>query len=225
MKILAVSDVESKYIWDYFDPEVFRDIDLIVSCGDLSAKYLSFLVTMIPKPLLYVPGNHDKRYATDPPEGCIPLDGRLLVWHGLRIMGFGGCKSQRAAAHEYTEEQMWRKVRRMDGAVRRAGGLDILVTHAPAIGLGDRDDSFHEGFEAFRWLDEVCRPRLHLYGHCHINTNPRDRSAVMTFGTTTLVNACGYRIVELDPAPPAQPPCPPPRSLPLFGRPRSFDFS
>ena len=60
MKILVVSDIESKFIWDHFDPERFRDVKMIISCGDLSARYLSFLVTMIPCPLFYVPGNHDK---------------------------------------------------------------------------------------------------------------------------------------------------------------------
>ena len=48
MKILVVSDIESKFIWDHFDPERFRDVKMIISCGDLSARYLSFLVTMIP---------------------------------------------------------------------------------------------------------------------------------------------------------------------------------
>ena len=35
------------------------EYDLILSCGDLSARYLSFLVTMARCPLLYVHGNHD----------------------------------------------------------------------------------------------------------------------------------------------------------------------
>lgn len=69
MKILVVSDIESKFIWDHFDPERFRDVKMIISCGDLSARYLSFLVTMIPCPLFYVPGNHDKRYEKEPPGG------------------------------------------------------------------------------------------------------------------------------------------------------------
>ena len=87
MKILVVSDKESKFIWDHFDPERFRDVNLIISCGDLSPSYLSFLVTMIPCPLLYVPGNHDKKYELHPPEGCVNIDGRLLIYKGIRILG------------------------------------------------------------------------------------------------------------------------------------------
>ena len=67
MKILLVSDEESQYIWDHFDPERFRGVELIVSCGDLDSSYLSFLATMIPAEVLYVHGNHDKQYRKIPP--------------------------------------------------------------------------------------------------------------------------------------------------------------
>ena len=35
MKLLLVSDKEESYIWDHFDMERFKDIDFILSCGDL----------------------------------------------------------------------------------------------------------------------------------------------------------------------------------------------
>ncbi len=59
MKILLVSDQESKFIWEHFDTDRFKDIDFILSSGDLKSEYLSFLVTMVNKPLFYVHGNHD----------------------------------------------------------------------------------------------------------------------------------------------------------------------
>lgn len=33
MKILAVADEESKYLWEYYEPSKLRDIDLIIGCG------------------------------------------------------------------------------------------------------------------------------------------------------------------------------------------------
>lgn len=42
MKILALADMESKALWDYFDRDKIQDVDLILSCGDLKASYLSF---------------------------------------------------------------------------------------------------------------------------------------------------------------------------------------
>ncbi len=108
LRALVVSDHESEYIWDYFDANVFAGTDVIVSCGDLKPEYLSFLVTMIPAPLLYVRGNHDERYRTRPPEGCIDLEKDSCVVKGVRFVGFGGCKSTKPAENQYTEQEMER---------------------------------------------------------------------------------------------------------------------
>ena len=63
MKILAIADEESKYLWDYFEKSKLEGIDLIISCGDLDPRYLSFLATFTSAPVLYVHGNHDDKYA------------------------------------------------------------------------------------------------------------------------------------------------------------------
>ena len=54
MKILVIADEESQKIWDFFRKEDYADIDLVISCGDLKADYLSFIATMIAVPVLYV---------------------------------------------------------------------------------------------------------------------------------------------------------------------------
>lgn len=206
MKILVVSDIESKYIWDHFDPERFRDVKMIISCGDLSAKYLSFLVTMIPAPLFYVPGNHDKRYEKEPPEGCINIDGRVVIYKGIRIMGLGGCKSPQPKTYEYSDEQMWRKVQKLEPQLKKVKGLDLFVSHAPAIGLGDGPDLFHEGFQSFRYVDDVYKPAIHFYGHRHLGENPMDRRAIYPYNDTVMINACGYKLVDFDPGVPMERP-------------------
>ena len=48
MKILAIADEESKYLWDFFEKSKLDGIDLIISCGDLDPRYLSFLVPSPP---------------------------------------------------------------------------------------------------------------------------------------------------------------------------------
>lgn len=213
MRLLVVSDVESKFIWDHFDREYFHGVDLILSCGDLSAHYLSFLVTMLPCPLLYVPGNHDKKYSVAPPLGCTDLDGRLILRNGLRILGLGGCKSNRGLLHEYTDRQMWTRVRRLEPAIRRMGGIDLLLTHAPAQGLDDGPDAFHEGFEAFRYLLDQYAPAYHFYGHVHRSHSPVDRRAFHRYGDTIQVNTTGYKLIDLPEQLPQRPL--PPRA-PLF---------
>ena len=91
MKILVLSDEPDKKLWDYLDRRRLEGIDLILSCGDLKASYLSFLVTMGRSPLLYVHGNHDGSYRQRPPEGCDCIEDRVYVYKGLRILGLGGC--------------------------------------------------------------------------------------------------------------------------------------
>ena len=56
LRILAVSDEESKFIWEHFDPELFRGVDLILSCGDLKAsrsEELCFIFPSFPPPRHY----------------------------------------------------------------------------------------------------------------------------------------------------------------------------
>ena len=47
MKILAVADEESKYLWEYYEPSKLRDIDLIIGCGDLSRHYMNFITRLL----------------------------------------------------------------------------------------------------------------------------------------------------------------------------------
>ena len=79
MRLLLIADTESPYFWDYFSRSKMDGIDLILSCGDLKAEYLTFLVTMGHAPLLYVHGNHDGGYEQRPPEGCDCLDDKLVT--------------------------------------------------------------------------------------------------------------------------------------------------
>ncbi len=196
LKLLAVSDFESKYIWDHFDPAVFRGTELILACGDLKASYLSYLVTMIPAPLFYIHGNHDAAYLHAPPEGCTDIDGRVVVFKGLRIGGLGGCKGA-IGAYQYTEPQMAKRVKKFESAIKKVKGLDIFITHAAPLGLGDGPDVFHQGFASFRYLDETYAPRYHFYGHYHLSGSPVNNKALLQHGATTLVNTSGYRIMEL----------------------------
>lgn len=196
MKILAVSDEESPFIWDYFDRSFFAGVELILSCGDLHRDYLEFLATLLPAPLMYVPGNHDKRFITNPPGGCINIDGRVETFKGLRICGLGGCKSLNPrAAYEYSEPVMAKRAQKLRRPIRHAGGLDILITHAPAEGLGDGKDSFHQGFAVFRNILDEYRPKLYCFGHQHRRYGIVD--APEQHGNTRLVNACGYKIIDI----------------------------
>ena len=144
MKILAVSDEEAKTFYEYYTPGKLDGFDLIIACGDLHTAYLEFLVTMANCPLLYVHGNHDEGNRREP-EGCVCIDDELYICKGLRIMGLGGSYKYRDGKYMYSERQMRRRIARLYWKLRRAGGVDILVTHAPAYEINDLDNPTHRG--------------------------------------------------------------------------------
>ncbi len=188
MKILAVSDEECPALWDFYVPGRLAEYDLILSCGDLKPTYLSFLVTMARCPLLYVHGNHDLSYQSQPPEGCDCIDGQLVVYNGLRILGLGGCRKYHPGEHQYTEAQMRRRIAKLRLAIWRSGGVDLVVTHAPPRGLGDREDPAHLGFQALRDLLDRYRPAMLVHGHVHMrydHTLPREQD----YNGTRIINA------------------------------------
>jgi Icc-related predicted phosphoesterase len=228
MIILAVSDHEQRRLYDAFDAERWvGKIDLAISCGDLRPGYLSFLVTMLETPLLYVAGNHDARYRTDPPEGCDDVDGRLVTHGALRIGGIAGCLRYNAGADEYqfSERQMRWRVRRLATAVWRAGGVDIMVSHAAPIrcpftphrcphpaGAGkpcihpeieehpdicpEALDPAHRSVPAFNQAIARWKPRLWLHGHNHLEYGRGPR--LWWLGETQVINADGHVIIDTE---------------------------
>ena len=62
IKVLAVSDQVVDRIYTLAVNEHFKNVDLILGCGDLPYTYLEYLVSVLGVPLYYVPGNHDPEY-------------------------------------------------------------------------------------------------------------------------------------------------------------------
>ena len=195
MKILVVSDEEDQFLWDFYTPGRLKGIDLILSAGDLKAEYLSFLVTMANRPLLYVHGNHDGSYAQRPPEGCQCIDGKLVTVGGLRILGLGGSALYNGGPHQYTERQMRWRIHRLRLKLALTGGVDIVLTHAPVRGFGDEDNMTHRGFEAFLPLLDQYQPRYLVHGHIHQRYGA-NRPRCYQYNETTIVNATGRYILE-----------------------------
>jgi len=168
MRILAIADEESAYLWDYFEKSKLEGVDLIISCGDLAPEYLSFLTTLTSIPVLYVHGNHDEKYDRNPPEGCICIDDKIYVHEGVRILGLGGSMRYSSGKYQYTDFEMSARVKRLGFKLMRRRGFDILVTHAPAYQLNDGEDLPHQGFKAFLALMKKYKPKFFLHGHVHM---------------------------------------------------------
>lgn len=197
MRILAIADEESRYLWDFYEKSKLEGIDLIISCGDLKPEYLSFLVTLTTVPVLYVHGNHDGKYENNPPEGCICIEDKVYVHEGIRILGLGGSMRYSQGQYQYTEKQMKRRAARLRLPLLLKGGFDILVTHAPAYQLNDGRDLPHQGFQVFRTLLDKYKPKYFLHGHVHMSYG-RQHKRYDKYQDTHVINAFERCVFEFE---------------------------
>ena len=196
MRILALADEEVMAFWDHYVPGRLKEYDLILSSGDLHAAYLSFIVTMARAPVMYVHGNHDTGYAVTEPEGCDSIDGQIVEYRGLRILGLGGCVWYRPGAHQYTEREMRKRIRKLRWEIAKYGGVDIVVTHAPPLGVGDGDDAAHQGFESFLELIDRYKPKYLLHGHVHLRYGT-DTTREREYHGTRVINVCEKYVIDI----------------------------
>jgi len=191
MKILVVGDKESKYIYDYFDYDRFKDVDFIISTGDLRSGYLSFLVSMLNVPLYYVPGNHDRGYLENAPDGCINVDGKLVRHGNVRIFGLGGSMQYNMGPYQYTEKEMQTRYNKSKLKIFFSGGIDIFVTHAPAYHINDAEDQCHCGFKSFIEILKRYNPSLYVHGHQHLNYG-HNQTRILHYNETWIINSFEY---------------------------------
>jgi predicted phosphodiesterase len=224
-RILAVSDSVDPALYDHFNVERWRaeKIELIISCGDLPAYYLSYLVSRFDVPLYYVKGNHDESYREEPPEGGESIDGKLITVDGLRILGLGGAPRYNDGENQYTEAGMNWRIACQKPRIWLAHGIDLLVTHAPPqycplaqsvcpkpAGVGrpciqparsgretcyDAADRPHRGFNAFTEMIHSYHPRFLLHGHTHLSFGSAKR--LVEVDDTKVVDVHGYYLLDL----------------------------
>lgn len=202
VKVLAISDQVANLVYSQHIRERFRDVELVVSCGDLPPNYLEFIVSALNVPVLGVRGNHDHGRAFDAVPrgtlgpGTIDLHGRVVDSHGLLIAGLEGSLDYNGGPHQYSERGMRLQIARLLpqlllNKLRHGRYLDILVTHAPPRGIHDQPDRCHQGFAVLRDFMARFRPRYLLHGHIHLY----DRQTITRtrFADTTVLNAYGFR--------------------------------
>jgi len=205
MKILAVSDQVVEGIYSSHIRGRFGDVELVLSCGDLSYSYLEYIATMLNVPCLFVHGNHDcPEYTADGctligPGGWVNLDGRSVEAKGLLLAGLeGSIRYRPRAPFQYTESEMAYKVWRLAPAllmnrVLYGRYLDILITHSPPFGIHDGADLPHCGFRAFLGFMARFRPRYLLHGHKHVYGPEPSRTHYLG---TEVINVYPFRVIE-----------------------------
>jgi len=207
VKILAVTDEISKALYDYFEPERWRDIDLVLSAGDLPPEYLDFLATTLGAPVVYVRGNHDGDFERQRYAGLENVHGRIVRVKGLTIAGFEGSRRYNDGPVQYSERQMRAIFAQVLLKTVRRGTPDLVLTHAPPAGVHDGGDLCHHGFETFNAAIRAWSPAYFVHGHVHAYDPLAE--LVTRVGATTVLNAYPYRVftvrldsIATDPRPP-----------------------
>jgi Icc-related predicted phosphoesterase len=210
MRILTISDEIVPAIYSLNIKQRFGDVDFVLSCGDLPLYYVEFVVTMLSVPCFYIWGNHDGPETQQGGEtvtearGATNLEGRCIEHNGLLIGGLGGSLRYKSdGTNMYSDAEMMRRVYRlmprlMLNKLRHGRHLDILITHAPPLGIHNGPDYPHRGFKAFLWLMDRIQPRYLIHGHIHLSYG-FDQPVESTYGQTTIINTAGYRLLDIDP--------------------------
>ena len=168
MRVLAIADEPSPKLWGERVKQELAGIDLILSAGDLPARYLSYITCFTSAPIVYVRGNHDDRYADQPPEGCICAEDAVVQVNGVRILGLGGSMRYRPdGKNMYSEKEMAERIRKLRFRLRMTGGFDVLLAHAPIRHCGDQEDLCHQGFVCLGHLLDKHKPAIMIHGHVH----------------------------------------------------------
>jgi len=206
IKILTVSDQVDPRVYSPAIKQRFGDVELVISCGDLSYLYLEYIISSLNASLYFVHGNHDKdqELTTGEPRsyplGGINLHRRIIRHQGLLLAGMeGSIQYNRETSYQYTQSDFWSFVlwltpRLLINKLLYGRFLDIFVTHAPPAGIHDRPDFAHQGIKAFRWLIKTFQPTCHIHGHIHLYRPGAVWESYL--GSTRVINAFRYRVIE-----------------------------
>ena len=179
MKILCIADHVDPLVYSPQIKQRFGDVDMVLSAGDLPLHYYDFVVSN--------------------------LNNRKVVREkGLLIGGLGGSLVYNRSENQFSDLGMYLRVlgmlpRLLMNRILHGRYIDILLTHAPPLGINDRPDRCHTGFRAFRWFIRAFRPKILVHGHIHLYDTTEVREQVHE--GTRVLNAYDHVLIDL-PAPP-----------------------
>lgn len=199
-----MSDVVDPLLYSSSLESRVGEVDAVISCGDLPFDYLEYFATFLGKPVFYVRGNHDPPKGSGKfPRGCVELDGNIELLGGISFAGFPGCLWYSGGNNQYTEPQMSLRALSTSFKLYFQSILErnkrlVFVSHAALYGTGDREDRCHRGFSSFLKLLRRHSPEVWIHGHVHLYRRPNgDTSYDYTVGDTKVINAYGYRILDI----------------------------
>jgi predicted phosphohydrolase len=191
VRIVAVADTHL-----FHGELVVPDGDVFVHAGDMCRGGSIVELELAARWILALPhrhkvivsGNHDWAFAESPAEACAVFGDAVhyLQDSGCTIEGvrFWGSPWQ----PEYNDWAF--NLPRGEALAAKWAlipeGIDVLVTHGPPAGVGDRSSyAGREGCAELRARVQALRPKLHLFGHIHEDGGVVEEDGVTYANVTT----------------------------------------
>lgn len=217
MKILCISDQIDPLIYSNNAKERFKDIDLVLAAGDLPMEYIDYVVSTLNKITLFVFGNHNLKnfnrfHNSSNAKKKSSLEGsathlagaayvgfKVLKEGNLLIAGASGSLRYNKGEAQYSDRQMhWKLIKLIPlllyNKIRFGRYIDIFLTHAPPLGIHDKEDRCHRGFKSFLWFMRIFKPKYLVHGHIHLYDLQDVRESI--YEHTKVVNAFSHHIID-----------------------------
>ena len=203
MRIVAVADTHLFHgDLDVPHGDVFVHAGDMCRGGDLDElREAAEWIARLPHPYkVIVAGNHDWAFVHEPAAarsaiaGMIYLQDEEATIGGLRFYG----SPWQPAFHDWAFNlprgqplaDVWAKIPR---------GIDVLITHSPPEGFGDRSPvGGRAGCADLRARLAVVRPRLHLFGHIHQDGGLWEHEGTVLANVTTWECERAPTVIDID---------------------------
>lgn len=204
MRIVAVADTHL-----YHADLVVPDGDLFVHAGDLcrggslhELAQAAQWIRSLPHPVkIVVAGNHDRVFQTNGAAAVAVLGPGIsyLEDSGVQIEGVEFWGSPWQPAYHDWAFNLKRGAALAERWARIPEHTEVLITHSPPLGIGDRISvRDRQGCADLLARVEVLRPHLHLFGHIHTDGGLWRRGETVFANVTTWECERGPTVIDLD---------------------------
>lgn len=183
MRIVAISDSHG-----FHDRLAIPDGDVFICAGDFSMRaknahvveFARWIDSLPHRHKIVVPGNHDmacdgfEAWAREEFSPAVFLRHDFQVVGGLRVFGSAYSSSIFEPSRWcYDYPRYGERGKALWNTIRQFPDLDVLITHGPPYGMGDRVLSVHRGEDphvgdqTLLAVVEDTMPKVHISGHIH----------------------------------------------------------
>ncbi|MEW5900265.1 MAG: metallophosphoesterase [Acidobacteriota bacterium] len=176
--VLVVAD----YPHPHFAENIRKNVDFVLSCGDVEFSILEEIQERFKKPIFAVKGNHDP--AKPFPDFVTDVHLKLRQFRNWYIGGFGGVADYKGSGASGWDDLAAAEM------LSKFPCVDIFLCHAPLLNLTDKEDYAHAGSEAIRRYIEETQPKFVYHGHVHSKMGA-------LLGATAVVSVYGAEVFSL----------------------------